>query len=422
MKTRNGVSTLFLVTAIAMGISPSAISRPAFFSQKETGDTSRLGNTISADARQVVTVEQAERWKQNFASFQAAFSQSAKNKAVEIIADDWAMWFADQHGWTRVLTGQDKRRPQGLDQVWIKPDGKNVVIEVKGNTSKTITAYGERQGTPEWAVKSARATLVSPTASTLEKVASRSFLENASRGNAECYLIRVRQSGGIATGLEIEKNYPITRDAIKLAKQSLAETAGTATASSLANQQTRTVTVSAEGSTGKKLAPTRIFAKVPCKGLGAVGAIASIVQLHDGVQELKAGKPVEGSANLVGGAANATSAIAGLAGRVVLSGGAGAVGAGIDGAVDVYHGIKNGDVEKTAIGSIKSAAAITMGAGVATVQPEIVVGGAIVYGGAVVTDVVYQDSGAICGAGNKVIGKAQNWIDGSVEDWEVSRW
>jgi hypothetical protein len=94
-------------------------------------------------------------------------------------------------------------------------------------------------------------------------------------------------------------------------------------------------------------------------------------------------------------AANATSAGEMLAGKIALSGAAMTVVAGIDGGVDLYDGIKNNSPEKTLSGTVKSGAAVTMGVGIATCQPEVVVPAAIVYGGAVVTDVAYEHREAI---------------------------
>jgi hypothetical protein len=127
------------------------------------------------------------------------------------------------------------------------------------------------------------------------------------------------------------------------------------------------------------------------KVLTGVGVIGSVVQFHEGVQELREGKMVEGGGNLAGGAANGTSAIAALAGRAALSGSTMAIGAGIDGGIDLYKGIKEKNGEKTVVGSIKSGAAVAMGVGVAAAQPEVVVPAAIVYGGAVVGDLAYAN-------------------------------
>ena len=127
------------------------------------------------------------------------------------------------------------------------------------------------------------------------------------------------------------------------------------------------------------------------KALAGVGLLAGGVQAYAGVQELKHGQTGKGVMNTASGAANITSAGAALAGKVALSGAAMTVVAGIDGGHDLYDGIKNNKPEKTISGTVKSSAAVAMGVGVATGQPEVVVPAAIVYGGAVVTDVAYEN-------------------------------
>jgi hypothetical protein len=132
------------------------------------------------------------------------------------------------------------------------------------------------------------------------------------------------------------------------------------------------------------------------KALMGVGLVGSGVQGYEGLQELKQGQTDKASLDIASSVANATSAGAALAGKVVLSGGAMAIGAGIDGGVDLYDGIKNSKPEKTISGTVKSGAAVAMGVGVATGQPEVVVPAVIVYGGAVVTDVAYENREVIC--------------------------
>jgi len=154
------------------------------------------------------------------------------------------------------------------------------------------------------------------------------------------------------------------------------------------------------------------------KALVGVGLVASGVQAYEGVQELKHGQTGKGSLNLAGSTANATSAIAGLAGRRLLSGATGAVGAGVDGAIDIYSGIKNNDSEKLSVGGVKSAAAIAMGVGAATGQPEVVVPAAIVYGGAVVTDVAYENREVI---GDTVYAASETAKEAAVEGYENTK-
>lgn len=146
------------------------------------------------------------------------------------------------------------------------------------------------------------------------------------------------------------------------------------------------------------------------KVLGGVGVLGAGAQAYGGIQEIKAGETVKGSVHLGGSAANATSAIAGLAGKAVLSGGAGAVGAGIDGGLDLYTGISTGDTKKTVVGSIKSAAAVGMAAGTATLNPVVLGTSAVAYGGVVVGELVYDNWDTIAEGTRGAVSSAYNWI------------
>jgi hypothetical protein len=157
--------------------------------------------------------------------------------------------------------------------------------------------------------------------------------------------------------------------------------------------------VASAGASVGKVATSATVAGNAIKAAGGAltvaGGLGAAVQIHDGFNELSKGNVADGTVSLAGGGANLTSAVASLAGRAALGGSAGAVGAGIDGINDIRIGIKNGDKEKTVCGGVKSAAAVAMAAGTATCQPEIVIAGAAVYGGAVVADVAYQNREAI---------------------------
>jgi len=154
------------------------------------------------------------------------------------------------------------------------------------------------------------------------------------------------------------------------------------------------------------------------KVLAGVGFVASGAQAYEGVQELEHGQTSKGGLNLAGSTANAASAVAGLVGRAVLSGAAGAVGAEVDGAIDIYSGIENNDSEKLSIGGVKSAAAFAMGVGTATAQPEVVFSAAIVYGGAVVTDVAYENREVI---GDTVYSASESAKEAAIDGYETTK-
>jgi len=126
------------------------------------------------------------------------------------------------------------------------------------------------------------------------------------------------------------------------------------------------------------------------KTLMVAGAVAGPFQIYEGVHEIREGELVEGSGNLAGGTANTGASAAMLGGRMVLGTSLLAAGAGIDGGIDLYKGIKTTNSTRIAMGGVKCAAAGTMTAGLATGQPVIVIVGGAVYVGVVVGDTIIQ--------------------------------
>ena len=119
------------------------------------------------------------------------------------------------------------------------------------------------------------------------------------------------------------------------------------------------------------------------RGLGGLGVAGGGLQVSQDVQELKDGKIIEGSGNLVSGTASTTAGSLLLFGRAALGTSMGGVAAGVDGGKDIVTGIRDGSLEKTVVGTVKAGAGTAMMTGVATANPPLIAGGAITYGGAV---------------------------------------
>ena len=81
---------------------------------------------------------------------------------AEKLGEGGARAFARQRGWQPLFDGTTRTLTQGRDQVWRSADGVIHVIEAKGGGSRLNNAYGYRQGTPEWAVRSAARVCGSP--------------------------------------------------------------------------------------------------------------------------------------------------------------------------------------------------------------------------------------------------------------------
>jgi hypothetical protein len=95
-----------------------------------------------------------------------------------------------------------------------------------------------------------------------------------------------------------------------------------------------------------------------------------------------------------------------MTGRVALGTATGGAVAVVDGAKDLYVGIRDKNVEKAATGGVKAGAGTAMLAGVATANPVLIAGGAIAYGGAI----VYENRKAIAGGAKQAWGWVKSWF------------
>ncbi len=151
-----------------------------------------------------------------------------------------------------------------------------------------------------------------------------------------------------------------------------------------------------------ELSPMSRTGNIAAKGFGVLAVAGGTLQTVNGVNTLvSGGDTVEGIADVGAGGTAIASSVALMGGRVALGTATGGAVAVIDGAKDLYTGIRDGDVEKTAVGTVKAGAGTAMIAGVATANPILIAAGAIAYGGAV----VYESRDAIASAAKG----AWNW-------------
>ena len=129
---------------------------------------------------------------------------------AESLGERGANEFAKKNGYESILTAEQKSLRQGFDQVYRAPDGRIVVVEAKGGTSPLGHGYGAEQGTTEWAVKAARATLNSTKASNAEQVAAQTVLEAAEQGNLTVQVIRTRHVLGEPVAAVLESSKTVT--------------------------------------------------------------------------------------------------------------------------------------------------------------------------------------------------------------------
>lgn len=127
-------------------------------------------------------------------------------------------------------------------------------------------------------------------------------------------------------------------------------------------------------------------------GLGALGVVGGVLQTRDGIDRIgKGGDKIEGGADVAAGSGSVVAGTAMIGGRLVLGTATGGAVAVVDGAKDIYTGVRDANAEKIAVGTVKAGAGTAMIAGVATANPLLIAGGAIAYGGAV----VYEHRAAI---------------------------
>jgi hypothetical protein len=161
------------------------------------------------------------------------------------------------------------------------------------------------------------------------------------------------------------------------------------------------------GPPAPELSRTAKAGNIAGKGLGVLGVAGGGLQVANGVSTIaNGGDKVEGGADIVAGGGSMVSGGAMIAGRMALGTTTGGAVAVVDGAKDIYTGIRDGNVEKAAVGTVKSGAGAAMIAGVATANPILIAGGAIAYGGAV----IYDNREAIGNAGKKAWGWVKSWF------------
>lgn len=152
-----------------------------------------------------------------------------------------------------------------------------------------------------------------------------------------------------------------------------------------------------------KLSTAARAGNVATKGFGVLGVVGGGLQAANGVSTLaNGGDKVEGVADVGAGTVGVVSGAAMVGGRLALGTSTGGAVAIIDGAKDIYTGIRDGDAEKAVVGGVKSGAGAAMMAGVATANPVLIAGGAIAYGGAV----IYENREAIANGAKA----AYNWV------------
>lgn len=186
-----------------------------------------FGNSRQAIASSAPTVSVAEpgvQTKSGPTPSQKAWLKAADYQRIKIaeqIGEIGARQLSESNGWITLLEEGHNIFPQGPDQIYQGQDGTVHVVEAKGGSSQLGHAYGYRQGTPEWAVKSAERLVKSKTATEPERWAAKQVLEAAAKGKLEVHVIRTPHVLGEAMKPTLVQSLKCTEQASQLAVSSL---------------------------------------------------------------------------------------------------------------------------------------------------------------------------------------------------------
>lgn len=219
---------------------------------------------------------------------QQAWLRSSVNERVQIaesLGEDGARAFARSRGLTPVLDGTQRSLPQGLDQVYTATDGTVHVIEAKGGGSPLGKAYGFEQGTPEWAVESAKRVATSGKAGSAEKAAAMAVLKAAEQSRLEVHVVRTRHVLGEPITAVLERSMGSTAEAAKLATSALDDLARSATTGTrAATSGARAIASATEGAAGATRPAAQVLGSV-AKGTVVVGVAADVgLRVHNGAE------------------------------------------------------------------------------------------------------------------------------------------
>ena len=139
----------------------------------------------------------------------------------ELLGDEGARALAKKNGYETICDGLNRTLPQGPDQAYRATKGRVVVFEAKGGSSPLGHAYGYQQGTPEWAVESAKHVLRSTKAGAVEKRAAGEIIEAAAERRLTVEVVRTKHRFGEPFVAVVEQSLNTTDDAARLARTAL---------------------------------------------------------------------------------------------------------------------------------------------------------------------------------------------------------
>lgn len=152
-------------------------------------------------------------------------SINQRTRLIEALGEEGSRAFAQKKGWTPIYDGVERFIAQGPDQVYSAADDIGHVIESKGGGSPLGRGYGHVQGSPEWAVESAKSVLRNPRASAAERKAAEFVIQKAAQGKLQVHVVRTSHVLGEPTAAVLERTTLSTIESSRLARAALDEAA-----------------------------------------------------------------------------------------------------------------------------------------------------------------------------------------------------
>jgi len=340
--SRRFVWPLFLIAVfVAPGLGPSSLVRAQAVVPEVAAQT---GGSATASA---AGTPRQQAW------LKASIDQRAR--LAEQLGDEGARAFANAKGWKPIFDGTRRAFAVGPDQAYQGAGGVVHVLEAKGGNSRLGNGYGHAQGTPEWAVESAKRVLRAAKVTPAERTAAEAILRAADKGRLEVHVIRTSHVLGEPRAAVLEQSLRSAKPVARIARAALKDLTKTSVQAS--DDVARAVTGGAEavasGSTTlKTIGKAAVGIGVAVDGVLRVGdGIETERQFADGAisqeqREVAHAKNVAGMAGGWGGAvagAKLGAAAGGTAGSMIAPGPGTAIGAAVGGTAGGVAGYIGGE-------------------------------------------------------------------------------
>lgn len=184
-----------------------------------SGVIGQTGAVVTAEKATVKNMDHATTRQRQW----LAATPQERVRLAEALGEDGARKMARSKGFETLYDGLKKALPQGPDQVYQARDGRVIVYEAKGGSGQLGYAYGYLQGSPEWAVESAKRVLRSTKGGPAERAAAQKILEAAAEGRLEVHVIRTKHILGEPTVSVLEQSTKSSNKVSRMAREALDE-------------------------------------------------------------------------------------------------------------------------------------------------------------------------------------------------------